>query len=106
MWLSLHRLRINLVVLFMRPEEPDHHDTVFVPHHDDQAIVICFDVKDHSAALENACLRMRSFYVLRCLPLCAFRDGSPRIVLRPGRLDPSMSALRREITLDDVGTDY
>jgi hypothetical protein len=72
MWLSLHHLRINLVVLFVRPEESDTHDTVFVSHHDDQTIVICFDVKNHSAALENARLGMSPFNVLRSLPLRAF----------------------------------
>ena len=44
---------------------------------------------------------MSAFYILRRLPLRAFRDGPPRIVLRPGRLDPSMSALRREVALDE-----
>lgn len=31
-WLSLHRLRIDLVVFLKRSEKTDHHDSVLVPH--------------------------------------------------------------------------
>src|ERR1700676_4172462 len=90
----------------MRSEEPDHDDAVFVLHQDDQAIVICLDIEDHSTALENTCLRMSCLYVLRRLPSRALRYSSPRIVLCSGCLDPSISAPRREIAFDDVGADH
>src|SRR5450432_825906 len=106
MWPSLHRLRINLIVFLMRSEEPDHDDAVFVLHQGDQTIVICLDIKDHSTAFENTCLRMSCPYFLRRRPSRALRYGSPRIVLRSGGLDPSISASRRKIAFDDVGADH
>ena len=90
----------------MRSEEPDHDDAVFVLHQDDQAIVICLDIEDHSTAFENTCLRMSCLYVLRRLLSRALHYGSPRIVLRSGCLDPSISASRHEIAFDDVGADH
>src|SRR6266403_4950954 len=105
MWLSLHRLRINFIVLLMRSEKPNHCDAGLVLHHDNQSIVISLDIKDYSAALEDARLRMSRFDVLRRLPLRGPSDGSPRIVLRPSSLDPSMTYSRREIAIDDIGTD-
>src|SRR6266481_3780020 len=90
----------------MRSKEADHDDAVFVPHQDDQAIVICLDIEDHSTAFENTCLRMSCLHVLRRLPSSALHYGSPSIVLRSGGLDPSISGSRRKIALDDVGADY
>jgi hypothetical protein len=54
-------------------------------------------------------LRMLAFgsilYVLKRPPLRTRRNGSPGIVLRPSRLDPSMSTARREMALDHIGAD-
>jgi hypothetical protein len=72
-------------------------------HQSDQAIVICLDIEDHSTALENTCLRMNCLYVLRRLPSRALHYDPPRIVLRSGGLDPSISGSRRKIALDDIG---
>src|SRR5450631_658142 len=106
MWPSLHSLRVNLIVFLMRSKEPDHDDAVFVLHQGDQAIVICLDIEDHSTAFENTCLRMSCLYVLRRLPSRALHYGSPRIVLRSGGPDPSISAPHRNIALDDVCADH
>src|SRR5712691_3775024 len=103
MWPSLHSLRVDLVVFLMRSEEPDHDDAVFVLHQDDQAIVIRLDIEDHSTAFENTCLRMSCLYVLRRLPSRALHYGSPRVVLRSGGFDPSISDSRRKISSDNVG---
>src|SRR5437879_3354165 len=54
MWLSLHRLRINLVVLLVGPKKTDHHDAMLVLQQSNQPIVIRFDIEDHPAALEDA----------------------------------------------------
>jgi hypothetical protein len=65
MWLSLHGLRINVVVFLMEAEKPDHHHAVLISHHGDEAIVIHLNVKDHPAGLEDTRLWMSLFYVLR-----------------------------------------
>jgi hypothetical protein len=51
-------------------------------------------------------LSYRTTAILWRLPLRVLRDGPPGIVLRPSRLDPPMSASRREITFNDIGTDH
>jgi hypothetical protein len=53
MWLSLHGLRINLVVFLIGAEKADHHHAVLTLHHGDQAIIIRLDVKDHPAGFEG-----------------------------------------------------
>ena len=83
MSLSLHRLRIDFIVLFMGAKKPDHHDPVLVLHQGDQSIIIRLDVEDHSSTLEDARLRVRLLYVTRCLPLRLLRNRSPGVVLRP-----------------------
>jgi hypothetical protein len=58
MWLSLHGLRINLVIVLAGAEKADHHHAAFISHRGDQAIVVRLNVKDHPAGFEDARLWM------------------------------------------------
>src|SRR4051812_48274915 len=89
----------------MGPEESDGQHSGLILQACNQSIVITFDVEYHSAALENARLWIRRLLILRGAPLCAARNGKPRMVLRPCRFDSFVARVGFEVALNDIGID-
>src|ERR1700689_2069692 len=105
--LSLHRLRIDLIIFLVRTKESNHQNAALVRNQRHQSIVVALNVKDYSTALENARLRMRLLHILRRSPIGLLRNRAPGIKLRPRGFEALASLPGGKIRLHQLGTnDY
>jgi hypothetical protein len=75
----------------MRSKKSDHQNTIRVLNQRNQPQIVGFDIENHTTAFQDARLRMRFFYLSRCLPVCCSRDRQPGVILRSRSLDSFMA---------------